>query len=94
MGTTKQAASRLAATMVEAGYLVQLAGADDGRRRPLALTARGIRLLADVEDIYRELDSEWAQVVGAEALEALRSTLTAAIVSSHDGELPPVRPIW
>ncbi len=37
MGTTKQAASRLAATMVEAGYLVQLAGADDGRRRPLAL---------------------------------------------------------
>ena len=41
----KQAASKLAAAMTEAGYLVAAAGTDDGRVRPLRLTPRGRRLL-------------------------------------------------
>ncbi|MEP6650043.1 MAG: MarR family transcriptional regulator [Lapillicoccus sp.] len=94
MGTTKQAASKLAATMIEAGYLVQRADADDARRRPLALGPRGTRLLADVEEIYRELEAEWAHLIGASDLEHLRTTLRTAVVSLHAGELPPVRPIW
>ena len=44
MGTTKQAASKLAATMVEAGYLIHVAGDTDGRQRPLRLSKRGHRL--------------------------------------------------
>lgn len=94
MGITKQAASKLAATMIEAGYLVQSADAEDGRRRPLVLSPRGARLLADVEDIYRDLEAEWTHVVGARDLKRLRSTLRTAIVSVHEGELPPVRPTW
>ena len=34
MGITKQAASKLTATVVAAGYLIHVAGDADGRQRP------------------------------------------------------------
>jgi DNA-binding MarR family transcriptional regulator len=92
MGTTKQAASKLAAAMIDAAYLVDAAGADDGRVRPLRLSARGRRLLATVETIYAELEAEWAAAIGGAALERLRRDLTRAILSSHGGKMPAVRP--
>ncbi|HEY7137699.1 MAG TPA: MarR family winged helix-turn-helix transcriptional regulator [Acidimicrobiia bacterium] len=92
MGMTKQAASKLAAAMIDAGYLVTAAGADDGRVRPLRLSARGRRLLATVEQIYAELEAEWADAIGAGALERLRRDLTRAILASHGGDMPAVRP--
>jgi DNA-binding MarR family transcriptional regulator len=94
MGATKQAASKLAASMTESGYLVQGAGTADARRRPLSLTARGRRLLATVEEIYAGLEAEWADVIGEPALRRIRRDLTRVIAASHDGELPPVRPTW
>ena len=94
MGTTKQAASKLAAVMSDAGYLVIAADPDDGRQRPLRLSPRGEELLADVEDIYRELEAEWAMVIGASALKRLRRSLHTAVLASHGGELPAVRPSW
>ena len=94
MGTTKQAASKLAAAMSDAGYLVMGAGSDDGRQRPLRLSLRGEELLADVEDIYRELEAEWATVIGAPALKRLKRSLHTAVLASHGGELPAVRPSW
>ena len=94
MGTTKQAASKLAAAMSDAGYLVIAADSYDGRQRPLRLSPRGEELLADVEDIYRELEAEWAMVIGAPALKRLRRSLHAAVLASHGGELPAVRPSW
>jgi len=94
MGTSKQAASKLAAVMIESGYLVQGTEAGDGRQRPLRLSPRGGRLLADVESIYEEIEAEWAGVIGAAALGRLRRSLRAAIVASHAGELPAVRPTW
>jgi DNA-binding MarR family transcriptional regulator len=94
MGTTKQAASKLVATMVDAGYLVQGSGAGDARQRPLTLSARGRRLLATVEAIYAELEHEWSGIVGADAIRRLRRDLTRVVTARHDGELPPVRPTW
>ena len=94
MGTTKQAASKLAASMTETGYLAPGADAVDGRQRPLSLTARGRRLLATVEEIYAELEAEWAAVIGTVAIQRIRRDLTRVIVTSHDGTLPPVRPTW
>lgn len=92
MGTTKQAASKLAAAMGDAGYLVLDADSADGRQRPLRLSPEGVELLADVEDIYRELEGEWAEVIGTPALEALRHSLHTAVLASHGGALPAVRP--
>ena len=94
MGTTKQAGSKVAATMVEAGYLARGADADDGRQRPLRLTRRGHRLLAAVEAIYDELEAEWIERIGSTALERLRRDLTRGVAAVHGGRLPPVRPTW
>ena len=94
MGATKQAASKLAAAMVEAGYLVQTGDAVDTRRRPLRLTRRGARLLAEVEKIYGELESEWAENIGTTAVERVRRDLTRAISATHGGVMPAVRPTW
>ena len=94
LGTTKQAASKQAAAMIDAGYLALGAGSDDGRQRPLRLSSRGSELLADVEDIYRELEAEWATVIGVQSLRRLRRSLHTAIIASHGGKLPAVRPSW
>jgi len=93
-GTTKQAASKLVDAMEAAGYLRRTAGAADGRQRPVELTPRGRRLLATVEDIYRELEAEWAALIGERAVERLRRDLVTVLTRSHDGALPPVRPTW
>ena len=93
MGTTKQAASKLVDVMVDAGYVRRTAGREDARQRPVRLTARGTRLLAAVEQIYRELEAEWAAVIGTVALERLRHDLVR-VLAGADGALPPVRPTW
>ena len=94
MGTTKQAASKLAIAMIDAGYLVREGGSEDARQHPLRLSSRGSKLLADVEDIYEELEGDWARVIGAAAVERLRRDLQKALTASHGGRLPPVRPPW
>ena len=92
MGTTKQAASKLAGSIIDAGYLERGASSGDGRERPLRLSSRGARLLADVEQTYEELEVQWADVIGASALSRLRRDLTRAVAASHGGHLPAVRP--
>ena len=62
--------------------------------RPLALTPRGVRLLAAVEEIYGELEAEWADIIGSRRLEALRTDLTRAVTAPTGGQLPALRPVW
>jgi hypothetical protein len=45
-----------------------------------------------VEEIYRQLESEWAQAIGGRELSPLRSALTRALRTLHGGSLLPVRP--
>ena len=92
MGTTKQAASKLVEAMVTAGYVQRGTDARDGRQRPVHLTSRGQELLRSVEQIYTELEQEWADVIGAAHLQRMRRDLVRVL--SRSGELPPVRPIW
>lgn len=92
MGTTKQAASKLVEAMVAAGYVQRGTDARDGRQRPVHLTSRGQELLRSVEQIYTELEQEWADVIGAAHVQRMRRDLVRVLARS--GELPPVRPIW
>jgi DNA-binding MarR family transcriptional regulator len=92
MGTTKQASSKLVDAMEEAGYVRRASAPDDGRQRPVEITARGRRLLTAVEQIYGELEAGWAKQVGSKNLELVRSTLVEVLADSGDGRLPPVRP--
>jgi DNA-binding MarR family transcriptional regulator len=94
MGMTKQASSKLVDAMVSAGYVRRGGGDGDARRKKVHLTARGQRLLREVETIYRELEQGWAEVIGADRLEQLRADLTAILTGSGSRVLPPVRPLW
>jgi DNA-binding MarR family transcriptional regulator len=94
MGTTKQAASKLVDTMVATGYVRRAVGVDDARQRPIQLSARGKRLLSAVEEIYAELEREWADVIGRTNVNQMRRDLACVLTTLHDGELPPVRPTW
>ena len=92
MGTTKQAASKLVEAMVAAGYVQRGTDARDGRQRPVHLTPRGQELLRSVEQIYTELEQEWADLIGAAHVQRMRRDLVRVL--SRSGGLPPVRPIW
>lgn len=94
MGTTKQAASKLVDAMVASGYVQRETSGQDGRQRPVHLTMRGEELLRAVEQIYAELEQEWAQVIGASHMQRMRRDLTRVLSDANNGELPPVRPTW
>lgn len=92
LGVSKQAASKMVDGMVAARLVRRRISPDDSRARLVALTARGRRLLATVEDIYVELESEMADAVGRDTVEAVRGGLVAVLSAAHDGTLPAVRP--
>ena len=70
LGTSKQAVSKLAAAMVEAGLVERVADRRDARAKDLRLTARGEALLGEVEEIYGELEAGWATTLGADGVGA------------------------
>jgi len=92
MGTTKQAASKLIESMEAAGLVDRAPHPSDGRAHCLTLSRRGARVLATVETIYRELEDEWSEVIGAHAVARMRTDLLAVLRAQNDGELPAVRP--
>jgi DNA-binding MarR family transcriptional regulator len=92
MGMTKQGASKLIDALERAQYLERYEHPEDARSKLLRITAKGRRLLSTVEQIYAELEREWAQALGARSLSTLRRDLTRALRAMHGGKLPPVRP--
>ena len=93
LGVSKQAASKIADAMVEQDLLRRRTSAADSRAKPLALTARGRRLLVQVEEIYLELEQQWADVLGRARVEQVRGSLVQVLTMAYGGELPPVRPV-
>jgi len=93
LGTSKQAVSKLVDAMVAAGYVERGADPDDARAKRVQLSPRGRQLLATVEEVYVDLEREWAAVLGEERLAGLRADLTAVLSSTAGGRLPPVRTV-
>jgi DNA-binding MarR family transcriptional regulator len=94
MGMTKQAASKLVDAMEAEQYLVRRPHPQDARAKLLHIAPKGKRLLEAAERIYAELESEWAGIIGERRVEAMRKDMKAVLLATHDGKLPPVRPIW
>lgn len=92
LGVSKQAASKLVEGMQAAGYVTRQPHAQDDRVKLIHLTDRGEALLVAVEEIYAELESEWAGLIGPDAVEALRADLTAVLERTHGGRLPVITP--
>lgn len=95
LGMTKQAASKLVDAMSDAGLVERRAVNDDARAKRVELTTTGRRFLADVEQIYADLEAGWAETLGGvDRVERLRADLLAVLRASHDGTLPAIRPTW
>lgn len=92
LGVSKQAASKLADSMVSAGLMVRGDDVDDGRQRRLSLAPLGRKLLADVEKIYADLETEWTRVIGTHGVVAVRDNLTSIMLTINNGEFPDLRP--
>lgn len=92
LGVSKQATSKLLDQMAAGEYVTRATSTEDARQLTVALAPRGRRLLTAVEEIYAELESEWAEVVGGNAVERLRGTLTKVVLAGNEGRFPPVRP--
>jgi DNA-binding MarR family transcriptional regulator len=92
LGVSKQAASKLVDAMAHGGYVARRTHGSDGRAKVVALTARGRRFLATVEEIYAELEAEWARVTSHRRLETLRAELVTVLEVAYGGRLPAVRP--
>jgi DNA-binding MarR family transcriptional regulator len=93
LGVSKQAASKLVDGMVDASLLRRSTSPADSRAKLVALTARGRRLLAVVEEIYGELEADWVAIVGKPTVAAVREGLVDVLTSAYGGVLPPVRPV-
>ncbi|HEX5657135.1 MAG TPA: MarR family transcriptional regulator [Polyangiales bacterium] len=94
MDMTKQAASKLVDAMEQANYLVRKPHPEDARAKLLHISAKGKRVLEAAERIYVELEAEWARVIGAARVSALRRDLIEVLEATHGGKLPPIRPAW
>jgi len=94
LGITKQAASKLADAMEANHYLARKPHPDDARAKLLHIAPRGSRVLEAAEDVYRDIESEWARIIGRQRLEALKSDLAEVLEATHGGALPPIRPTW
>jgi DNA-binding MarR family transcriptional regulator len=92
LGVSKQAAAKLVDGMVEADLLRRGATPGDARAKPLRLTRRGARLLEVVEEIYLELEAEWAEAIGRPAVEATRASLVAVLQAAYGDDFPALRP--
>lgn len=92
LGVSKQAASKLVDGMQEAGYVTRERHDRDDRAKLVRLTDRGHALLAAVEEIYAELESEWAGLIGVAAVESVRGDLTTVLAHVHGGRLPVITP--
>jgi DNA-binding MarR family transcriptional regulator len=92
LGASKQAAAKVVAGLEDGGFVEREADSRDRRATTIRISRRGGRFLADVEGIYTELEGEWAAMIGARRLTAIRAGLAAALVAKHGSARPPVRP--
>jgi DNA-binding MarR family transcriptional regulator len=93
LGTSKQAVSKLVEAMVAAGFAERASDPADSRAKRVQLSARGRALLADVEEIWAELERGWGELLGQDRLDGLRGDLVTVLRAAHGGTLPEVRTV-
>jgi DNA-binding MarR family transcriptional regulator len=93
LGTSKQAVSKLVDAMVSAGFVERAVDPGDSRAKRVQLSGRGRALLADVEEIWAELERGWGEALGGRRLDDLRADLTQVLRAAHGGTLPEVRTV-
>lgn len=82
LGVSKQAAAKTATFLLDRGYLTQGSDDRDGRRRPLAVTARGTEMLAIGQQLFDDLRVRWAARIGHDELDTLEAHLRELVSSA------------
>jgi DNA-binding MarR family transcriptional regulator len=76
-GHSKQAVGEFVCDLESRGYVERVPDPLDGRAKIIRLTERGIEAKTVAREIFAEIESEWAERIGAERVEALREALEA-----------------
>lgn len=74
-GLSKQSVNDLLGVLERNGYVERHPDPEDARARIIRLTSRGNRLLRTAYRTSMVVEAAWAESIGEERLEALRSTL-------------------
>ncbi|MEK4876984.1 MULTISPECIES: MarR family winged helix-turn-helix transcriptional regulator [unclassified Paenibacillus] len=78
---SKQAAAKTIDILQKRAYVVREVDPLDARRKCLRVTARGLEMLREAEEIFDELRNKWAQQIGSAQLEELEKYLAELIGS-------------
>jgi DNA-binding MarR family transcriptional regulator len=84
---TKQSMSALVDHLESTGYVERVADPDDARATRVRLTARGRAFARAARAFARSLEAAWAEQIGAQRLEELRTTLEllrTAVLAADD----------
>lgn len=72
---TKQSVGDLVEYLEARGYIERVPDPVDGRAKLIRLTAKGWEVTAVAEELIWQIEMEWAQRLGQDSLEQLRSSL-------------------
>lgn len=75
VGITKQAAGRVIADLEREGYVRRLPDPTDQRASVIVFTSAGRQFLVDAYYVKKEIEEEYAALLGAERMQQLRSML-------------------
>jgi DNA-binding MarR family transcriptional regulator len=84
MGVSKQAIGAGVAELEARGYLRREVDPDDRRAAVITFTETGWRFLQDSYEIKREIEAEYAAILGAEGLNSLRDLLLRILHHSDE----------
>jgi len=85
---TLQRTGQLVGELEDVGYLSRVPDPDDGRAKRVIYTDRGRALIRDIEEITREVTSEFAAHLGADRFELLCGLLSELDVAVNGADAP------
>jgi DNA-binding MarR family transcriptional regulator len=88
-GMSKQAMGRLADELGTLGYLLSTDDAEDKRSRILRFTTKGWDLMIESFNTLEAIERRYANRIGVERLESLRTILQDLLSSSQSDSQPP-----
>ena len=88
---TQQAMGKVVKEMEQAGYVEREEDPNDKRAKNIRLTPLGQKLFQDSIAVIEEISEEYDQLIGAQQISALASTLADSLAALHQGEQPELQ---